>query len=189
MREVEVKIAAESRAAVRRRILALGARQVRRRTFEDNRIYDDAQRSLRKRGRVLRVRSAGGIHTLTFKKKPDEPDSRRYKIRIEHETRIESPEQANRILADLGYQQTYRYQKYRETFRFRGVLIEIDETPIGVFLELEGAPAHIDRVAALLGHGPADYIRRNYRRLHEDHAGSSEPGDLVFPSRRRGAGR
>jgi len=41
----------------------------------------------------------------------------------------------------------FRYEKYRTTFRLpdsnawaNGLLIELDETPIGTFVELEGPP-------------------------------------------------
>ena len=49
------------------------------------------------------------------------------------------------ILENLGYRQVFRYQKYRESWRHRGQEIEIDETPIGCFLEIEGDEA-VDRL-------------------------------------------
>jgi len=52
----------------------------------------------------------------------------------------------------------FRYEKYRTTFRLpdsnawaNGLLIELDETPIGTFVELEGPAAAIDRAAEELG--------------------------------------
>jgi len=46
--------------------------------------------------------------------------------------------------------------------------VELDVTPIGVFVELEGSPRVIDRAARLLGWGPADYITKSYRALYLD---------------------
>ena len=46
---------------------------------------------------------------------------------------------------------------------------ELDETPIGDFLELEGERRAIDRSARLLGYGPADYIARSYGALYMEH--------------------
>jgi len=52
----------------------------------------------------------------------------------------------------------FRYEKYRTTFRLpdsnawaNGLLIELDETPIGNLVELEGPAAAIDRAAEELG--------------------------------------
>src|SRR5438093_9347439 len=33
---------------------------------------------------------------------------------------------------------SFRYQKYRAVYRYAELIITVDETPIGVFLELEG---------------------------------------------------
>ena len=38
----------------------------------------------------------------------------------------------------------------------RGLLIELDETPIGAFVELEGPAEAIDRAATELGFGKSD---------------------------------
>jgi hypothetical protein len=43
---------------------------------------------------------------------------------------------------------------------------ELDETPIGNFLELEGSPRWIDRTARLLGFSSSDYINRSYGYLY-----------------------
>ncbi len=48
----------------------------------------------------------------------------------------------------------------------RGLLIEVDETPIGTFVELEGPPAAIDRAATELGYSKRDYIVTNYLSLY-----------------------
>ena len=179
--EVEVKLETVDADLERRRLVALGATLTTARTLEDNRLYDDRKGSLRKRGRLLRVRTAGQRHTLTFKKKPGaKRRSERYKVRVEHETSIADPLAMDLILRDLGYRPSWRYQKYRETYALHGVTVEIDETPIGGFLELEGDPEAIDRVASLLGRSAADYILKNYRRLHEERAGTRTPADLVF---------
>jgi len=47
-----------------------------------------------------------------------------------------------------------------------GLLIELDETPIGVFLELEGPATAIDRAAKALGFEKRDYILANYMVLY-----------------------
>jgi adenylate cyclase class 2 len=42
----------------------------------------------------------------------------------------------------------------------------LDETPIGLYLELEGSPRWIDRTALRLGFRKADYITASYGRLY-----------------------
>ena len=68
---------------------------------------------------------------------------------------------------------------YRESWRHRDQEIEIDETPIGCFLEIEGDAAGIAAVASELGFTPADYIAESYAGLFVAAGGK---GDMVFPS-------
>ena len=53
-------------------------------------------------------------------------------------------------------------------FRRRGSagIAMLDETPIGVYLELEGSPTWIDRTAHQLGFAEHDYITASYARLY-----------------------
>jgi hypothetical protein len=63
-------------------------------------------------------------------------------------------------------------------------LIEIDETPIGVFVELEGPAKSIDRAAKLLGYSRRDYIVTNYLSLYleECRRRGKKPRNMVFQS-------
>jgi adenylate cyclase, class 2 len=70
------------------------------------------------------------------------------------------------VLGCLGLRSKFRYEKYRTSFRLRGVHLDLDETPVGTFLELEGVPESIDRVACELGFSPKDYIRGTYYDLY-----------------------
>ncbi|MDH3284694.1 MAG: class IV adenylate cyclase, partial [Acidobacteriota bacterium] len=150
---------------------------------EDNRVYDDERGTLKTAGRLLRVRTIGSRNVLTFKRPEVGGDgSPRYKVRIEHETRIEDPEQLDEILVGLGFHVVYRYQKYRQRYTIGQQSIELDETPIGNFLELEGAPKAIDATAEKLGYSAEQYITKTYRALHCEICGLAEPGDLVFPA-------
>ncbi|GAB4224450.1 MAG: class IV adenylate cyclase [Acidobacteriota bacterium] len=188
MREIEIKIAVDDPAEARRRLGGAGLVALSPRIFEDNRVYDDADGSLAAAHRLLRLRSAGGRHTLTFKRPESGPgsgsDSGRYKVRIEHEVEVSDPDEMHAILASLGYRVAYRYQKYRQTYALGRVEIDLDETPIGTFMELEGPPEEIDRLAAALGYGPEDYITRTYRDLFVEHRAGSTAGDMVFDAGR-----
>jgi adenylate cyclase class 2 len=65
-------------------------------------------------------------------------------------------------LRALGFQPKFRYEKFRTSFSLRGLHLDLDETPVGTFLELEGRPSAIDRVARTLGYTPDHYIRGTY---------------------------
>ncbi|MBP1612115.1 MAG: adenylate cyclase [Acidobacteria bacterium] len=194
MKEIEIKLAIDDADEARRRLGEAGAVALAARSFEDNRLYDDAARSLKSSGRLLRIRAVGGRNVLTFKAKPDGPaGDARYKIRDEYETEIADAAELDRVLRALGFEPAYRYQKYRQPYRLGGVEVLLDETrlggvevlldetPVGNFLELEGPPEAIDAAARTLGFAPADYDTRTYRELHQARTGREEPGDMVFP--------
>ena len=126
----------------------------------------------------LRLRSVDNRAWLTYKAPVS--GEHRYKVREEHESGVDDPDAVHRMLIGLGFTPRYRYQKYRTQYGSGELQACLDETPLGCFVELEGEPEAIDRVAAELGFGEDAYIRSSYRELHEAFAGSSDPGDLVF---------
>lgn len=183
MIEIEVKLAVSSRQEAEHRLRAAGAREQSERLFEDNRLYDDPADSLQQAGRVLRLRRFGERSVVTFKAEPTPSDAgERYKIREEHETTVDNLEAVDAILTRLGFQVRWRYQKWRQQWALAAVAVELDETPIGVFLELEGEPDAIDLAAKLLGFSSDDYLTSSYRELAVQRRGSDRPGDLVFES-------
>lgn len=179
-RETEVKLPFESARAALDALESAGARLEVPRSFEDNRIYDRADGSLERDGLVLRVRRDDRGGSVTFKG-PVEGEHR-HKVRVEHETPVGDPEAAHRLFEGLGYRVAWRYQKYRTVYRLGEVEAMLDETPIGCWVELEGAPEAIDRAAARLGVAPERYVVDTYRDLALRHA--RERGialaDLVF---------
>jgi adenylate cyclase class 2 len=62
----------------------------------------------------------------------------------------------------LGFTNGFRYEKYRTSYRLGGLHIELDETPVGTFLELEGTPSGIEAMARQLGFGANDRLLRTY---------------------------
>lgn len=174
-RETEVKLRVADPEAVRARLQAVGAARRRERHFEDNVLYDDPQASLRSRGSVLRLRRTvhGGV--LTFKGPRHMQDG--VKSREERETEVGDPQALEGILLCLGYRPVFRYQKYRESWSLAGQAIEVDETPVGVFLEIEGDTEGIHRAAAALGYGRDDYLSESYVALFFASGGR---GDMVF---------
>jgi adenylate cyclase, class 2 len=182
-REVEIKLSLPSAAHGRRLLRQAGFRVSRRRVYEDNRVFDKPQGQLRSGSQLLRLRVAGSAATLTFK---GPPSKGRHKSRFESETPVSDPAACREILHRLGFRQVYRYEKYRTEYRRldeQGV-VALDETPIGVFLELEGSPAWIDSTARLLGFGVNSYIVMTYSDLHRAsrHRLGLPLRAMVFPS-------
>ena len=111
----------------------------------------------------------------------------RHKVLDEIETVVTDAATLATIFEGLGMRGWFRYEKYRTTYRLsarwaKGLLIEIDETPIGNFAELEGAPGKIDRAAKELGYSKADYILINYLTLYKEECRKrgKAPGDMLF---------
>ena len=179
-REIEVKLAFESPQRARAAIETLGATLVRERHFEDNVVFDAEGEPLKSSGRLLRLRRAGSRALLTYKAPVG--GTHRHKVRAEEELTVGDPEVLERILVGLGFHPCYRYQKYRTLFAVDELLVCLDETPIGCFVELEGSPEGIDRAAQRMGVDPADCIVETYRGLQERYARERaiEAGDMVF---------
>jgi adenylate cyclase class 2 len=82
----------------------------------------------------------------------------------------------------VGLHVWFRYEKYREEFSHEDVIVAIDETPVGVFVEIEGSDQGIESMAAALGRSREDYILDSYRSLflrHKDALGLTS-SDMVF---------
>ncbi|MGB7621656.1 MAG: class IV adenylate cyclase [Terriglobia bacterium] len=166
MKEIEVKLKVDDVPRMRRQLQEDGFELVRDRVFEDNWLFDFPSRALRESSSLLRLRKSGDHFIITFKDPPER--NLRYKVREEIQTEVAGGETVRCIFRKLGLEETFRYQKYRTEFRVTGDSrghVLLDETPIGTFLELEGAPDWIDQVAARLGFSSRDYLLKSYATL------------------------
>jgi len=157
--EVEIKFAIHDLRGLERQLRRAGFRLKTRSTHETNTLYDLPDASLRNRGEVLRLRQYGKQWTLTHKSKGT---AVRHKTREELETSVEDGKQMDCILRALGYQPSFRYEKFRSEWQDKGGHVVLDETPIGNIGEIEGKPRWIDRTAKKLGIQPADYVTDSY---------------------------
>ncbi len=162
-REVEIKLRVESLDRAAARIRSLGAGLHRKRVFEDNYLLDYRDGRIRRGGSLLRIRLAGAEAFLTYKG----PGRivRRAKSRREIETRLDDGAALLAVLGRLGLRTMFRYQKFRTTYRHGSILIALDETPIGSYLEIEGSPQKIERFARRLGYDPTRFITQTYHQL------------------------
>lgn len=180
-REIEVKLRAEDPRSAAALLSGQGFCVIHPRAFESNLLFDTPDRSLRAVRRLLRVREFGGIATLTYK---GTPETGRHKSREELETEVANAETLRMMLDRLGYLPFFRYEKYRTVFERPGEPGQavLDETPIGCWIELEGAPEWIDSSAERLGFNPRQYITESYGALWLSYC--SEHGidsrDMVF---------
>lgn len=183
-REVEIKLKVAGAAAARRLLRKAGLRVHRPRVFEDNIVFDTADLALRQAGQLLRLRQTGRAILLTYKG-PAAPG--KHKSREELEITLSDLDQAALIFGRLGFHPVFRYQKYRTEYaqpRERGI-VTLDETPVGCFLEIEGAPEWIDRTARKLGFEESSYITASYGGLYFQLRSERAdlPADMVFPGR------
>jgi adenylate cyclase, class 2 len=203
-REIEVKLRVDGVARLTRALKALPAKQTAR-VYEQDTLFDTADRFFQKREAIMRLRTctrvAGravtGANTrrrgkategsLTFKGlvKGASPAGGHYKEREEIEFRIGNVARFAGALRRIGMRPWFRYEKYRTTYtsgRYPGLKFELDETPIGFFLELEGPKRQIRRAAEALGYSRADYITASYLELYaaERPGSRSKSGNMLF---------
>lgn len=178
-----------SAVAARRKIAQLGAKVLRSevagkdgRVLERNILFDTPDGGFARHGQLLRLRiesapspgrSAARHVVLTYKGPAETQLAGRYKVREETEVRVADADAMRTILESLGLRGWFRYEKFRTTFALphsvrwaSGLRIELDETPVGTFLELEGPVSAIDCAAKELGFSRKDYVTKNYLFLH-----------------------
>lgn len=170
--ETEVKIHVPSLSAVTRRLQSEGAEVLMPRTYERNVRYENAEHTLSRSGIVVRLRQDTRVW-LTYKS-PGTTTGSSIRSRFEAEVEVGDFDTMGTILGQLGYYPYMVYEKYRATYQLDDTEVMLDEMPYGFFVEIEGEPDSIERVAARLELGDAtryaasytllfDYVRANMR--------------------------
>jgi adenylate cyclase class 2 len=179
--ETEIKLPAADVASAKRLLYRAGFRVHKRRVFEDNTVFDTPAWKLRKQASLLRLREAGGKSVVTYKGRPI---ASKHKSREELEVEVSDPGMLRAIAGRLGFEPIFRYQKYRTEYKqpSRSGIATLDETPIGLYLELEGQPDWIDGTALRLGYSERDYITASYARLYSEWCAQHrvKPTNMVF---------
>ena len=182
--ETEIKLRIADLASARHLIESNGFQISVPEVFERNILLDNSIGDLRSSKRLLRLREAGDIATVTYK---GVATVGKHKAREERETAVTSFPEMLVIFERIGFQQTFVYEKYRTEFRaHEGGVITLDETPVGNFLEIEGAAEWIDATAHLLGFSEADYLTASYGRLYTEWCKEHNvtPTNMTFTSPR-----
>lgn len=164
--EVEVKFLLRGFGTIRNRLAAVGAELAAPRVYERNVRFDTADAALLARQELLRLRQDTRVR-LTFKGPSAADTTNEAKVREEIELEIGDFEKMGDILQRLGFWPVQTYEKYRETYHWRGVEIVLDEMPFGHFIELEGDDAALKGVAEALGLDWSRRILSNYLAMME----------------------
>ncbi len=144
----------------------MGGRLVASRRLLDDQLYDRPGNPLQAARSTLRIRRDGARGILTFKgpvlKGP-------VKIREEIETEVSNTMALEGIVAALGFTPFFRAQKYREEFEVGAgetlATLAMDDTPIGIYVEIEAERETIAQVAEAMGRSVNDYVLNSYQRL------------------------
>jgi adenylate cyclase, class 2 len=196
--EIEVKLRVRDLATLIGKLKRLGAR-CRGRVLERNALFDTPDADFQRRGRLLRLRSeiparssfvpAGCARAwLTSKQPAPGWGSVGYKRNVESEAPVSAPRYSQGRFRDLGFHPAFRYEKFRTGFRLGPLRLDLDETPVGAFLELEGLPRAIDSAARALGYSRRDYIRGTYWDLYvaDCRRRGKIPRDMLFQPQKIG---
>jgi adenylate cyclase class 2 len=147
--EIEVKFLLKDHAALLQKIADLNLPCSQERVHETNLRFDRADGSLVAQRQVLRLRMDTQAR-LTFKGPGIAQEG--VLLRKEIEVVVSDFEATQRLLEALGYQVVMMYEKYRANYLLDSLVISVDETPLGLFVELEGeSPAQVRQAAQTLG--------------------------------------
>jgi adenylate cyclase class IV len=198
--EIEVKLRIADLQDILDRLKVIGAVS-HGRVLERNTLFDTPNSDFRSSGRLLRLRietpaPAYGLRggaakaVLTAKAPPAKlkPQKRasRYKERAERELTLPNPSSFLRKSEGLGLHPGFCYEKLRTSFVYKNLHLDLDETSVGTFLELEGKPAAIDSAAKALGFSAKDYLRATYWDLYVEDCRRRgiKPKNMLLPSRK-----
>ncbi len=163
--EKEIKLYIQNLSALAERLHICGADIVRERTLERNLRLDTPNGSLKKEGRLLRLRKDDQVQ-VTYKDRAELEDG--VVTRREIEFIASDIDIVQKMFEALGYQVIVVYEKYRSIFRLGDVMVMLDELPYGDFVEIE-APSNtlIEGVIQMLGLDGSQAITTNYLGLLE----------------------
>ncbi len=164
--EKEIKLCIRDLPALEARLRISGADLVRERTLESNFRLDTPEKSLKKGGRLLRIRKDDKVW-VAYKDRGHVEEG--VVTRREIEFVASDLETVMQFFKALGYGVVAFYEKYRTVYHFGDVEVALDELPYGDFMEIE-APNNIliEGVVQMLGLDWSKRINTNYLGLLEN---------------------
>jgi len=163
LREIETRIIDIDVKEIRKKLLNIDAIKVKQEN-QTNNIYDFSDKRLLNNKGYARIRTIqdeltnSTVHYITTKKLISQE---KYKIMDEHESEIKDEVAAKGIFESLGLNLIQSIKKYRESYRYKNTLIEIDINEKDFcpfpYIEIESADeAEIVEVVNLLGYDLED---------------------------------
>jgi adenylate cyclase, class 2 len=148
---------------MRFKLLKIGAEKVKMEN-QINRIYDFEDRRLLSIKGYARIRTVNDLmneatrHYMTTKRLLSQD---KFKVMSEHEILISDSLEGEQIFKDLGLSLVETIDKYRESYKFKDCLIEIDINDKSFcpfpYIEIEaGSEESLEEVVALLGYSMKD---------------------------------
>ncbi|MDP4088732.1 MAG: CYTH domain-containing protein [Bacillota bacterium] len=163
MHEIETRILDVDVDFIRARMVELGAVKVKAEN-QINDIYDFSDRRLLEKKGYARVRiiedllNNKNVYYMTTKKMLSQE---RFKVMEENEVTVDSPEAAEGIFKALGLDLVQSIKKYRESYRYKNTLVEIDINDTSFcpfpYIEIETQlEVELEEVVQLLGYNMKD---------------------------------
>lgn len=163
MKEMETRIININVDEIRTKLFSMNTVMVKMEN-QINNIYDFSDRRLLNNKGYARIRIVEDklnnktINYMTTKKLLSQE---KYKIMEEHETTIEDAKQGSLIFASLGLELVQSIKKYRESYKFKSSLIEIDINDKSFcpfpYIEIEStSEEEIKEIVELLGYTMED---------------------------------
>jgi adenylate cyclase class 2 len=177
--EIEAKFYINNLSKIEARLQFLKAHLIKTRVHEKNLRVDTPDQSLRKEGRVLRLRQDDAAR-MTYKGPSEKSEGTLSRTEIEFV--VEDIEKAKHFLESLGYGMVFFYEKYRTTYELDNSHVMLDELPYGNFLEIEGDDSSSIRAIAEKLHIKWEPIATSYHGLFEHVCGPRklDPSKLTF---------
>jgi len=118
------------------------------RVYQRTVMFDNDEELMQKTNGRIRLRQTGDKVSLSYKLPlPSET----VKKEIEWETNIDNWQVGEELLKAMGFHKTTAYEKYRTSFEYNRVKIEIDEYPFSNFVEIEGDEDEVKNAALEIG--------------------------------------
>ncbi len=183
MKELETRIIDIDVDFIRKRLKELGAEKVKE-EYQINNIYDfDDNRLLNSKGyariRITdnRINNKEVVYMTTKKMLSQET----FKVMEENETIVEDKEAANKIFTSLGLKLKQSIKKYRESYRLKNSLVEIDindkEFCPFPYIEIETySEKELEEILGLLGYTINDTTSKTIYEILEEKGLKLESG-------------
>lgn len=175
LKEMETRIIRIDVADIRKKLTGLNCEKVKQEN-QINRIYDFEDKRLLNNKGYARIRTIENsleltvTHYMTTKKLISQEI---YKVMDEHEVEISSSDEGERILKALGLVHIQSIRKYRESYKYKNTLIEIDINDTSFcpfpYVEIESSDEEeLKEVVSLLGYTMEDTTSKTIYEILED---------------------